>query len=302
MRKTTAPTHALRAVFTGIGQAFMAADRVKERITEEPDAAGRAAASAADELSTAHEPSAANEPGAAHEPGATGRASSGADAGLAVRLLDPDGTERPRTATPGTAGTTADKTTADNGRAGGRSARSHRSRRGAAEPAGPRWRSLDQTGNVRLLSAEDLLDELPPLPPADDARQAARAAGYAAAPDAPLTSDYSYDGGHQGGYSADDDRQDGYSAGDDRQDGSATTATAIMTELAGNAAEGAEADPAQLPVPGYDLLSVASLRARLRNLDVDQVRELADYERAHTARPDVVTMFERRVAKLTGDE
>jgi hypothetical protein len=281
MRKTTAPTHALRAVFTGIGQAFMAADRVKERITEEPDAADRAAASAADE------------PAAAHEPGATGRASSAADTGLAVRLLDPDGTERPRTATPGTAGTTA-----DNGRAGGRSARSHRSRRGATEPAEPRWRSLDQTGNVRLLSAEDLLDELPPLPPADDARPAARAAGFAAAPvaapDAPLTSDYSYDGGHQAGFSA----------GGDRPDGSATTttATATMTELAGGVDAGAEADPARLPVPGYDLLSVASLRARLRNLDVDQVRVLADYERAHAARPDVVTMFERRVAKLTGDE
>jgi hypothetical protein len=279
MRKTTAPTHALRAVFTGIGQAFMAADRVKERITEEPDTADRAAASAADE------------PGTAHEPGAAGRSASAADTGLAVRLLDPDGTERPRTATPGTAGTTA-----DNGRAGGRSARSHRSRRGATEPAEPRWRSLDQTGNVRLLSAEDLLDELPPLPPADGPRPAVRAAGFAAAPvaapDAPLTSDYSYDAS----------RQAGFSAGGDRQDGSVTTTTATMTELAGGVAAGAAADPARLPVPGYDLLSVASLRARLRNLDVDQVRVLADYERAHAARPDVVTMFERRVAKLTGDE
>jgi hypothetical protein len=266
MRKTTAPTHALRAVFTGIGQAFMAADRVKERITEEPDAPDAA--------------SAADEPGPAAPP------SSGADGGLAVRLLDQDGTERPRSQATGTAGTTP-----AHGRAGGRAARSPRPRRGAAEPAEPRWRSLDQTGNVRLLSAEDLLDELPPLPPADEARHAARVAGYAAAPvtapDEPLTAGYSYGNGHR------------------EADGTAAelTATATMTELAADhEPAGHELDEPRLPVPGYDLLSVASLRARLRNLDVDQVRVLAAYERAHAARPDVVTMFERRVAKLTEDE
>jgi len=52
------------------------------------------------------------------------------------------------------------------------------------------------------------------------------------------------------------------------------------------------------PLPNYDELSVASLRARLRNLDVAQVRQLADYERAHAARADVLAMFERRIAKL----
>jgi hypothetical protein len=57
----------------------------------------------------------------------------------------------------------------------------------------------------------------------------------------------------------------------------------------------------EAPLPNYDELSVASLRARLRNLDVTQVRKLADYERAHAARADVLTMFERRVAKLEAD-
>jgi hypothetical protein len=52
------------------------------------------------------------------------------------------------------------------------------------------------------------------------------------------------------------------------------------------------------PLPNYDELSLPSLRARLRNLDVAQVRQLADYERAHAARAEVLTMFERRVAKL----
>ena len=55
------------------------------------------------------------------------------------------------------------------------------------------------------------------------------------------------------------------------------------------------------PLPNYDELSMASLRARLRNLDVAQVRQLADYERAHAARADVLAMFERRIAKLEAE-
>ena len=61
----------------------------------------------------------------------------------------------------------------------------------------------------------------------------------------------------------------------------------------------AAADPP--PLPNYDELSVPSLRARLRNLDVTQVRQLAEYERAHAARADVLTMFERRIAKLEAE-
>ena len=62
------------------------------------------------------------------------------------------------------------------------------------------------------------------------------------------------------------------------------------------------AEPAAAaPLPNYDELSVASLRARLRNLDVAQVRQLAEYERAHAARADVLTMFERRIAKLEAE-
>ena len=54
----------------------------------------------------------------------------------------------------------------------------------------------------------------------------------------------------------------------------------------------------QLPVPNYDGLSVASLRARLRNLSADQIGQLIDYEKGHAGRADVITMFERRLAKL----
>jgi hypothetical protein len=59
---------------------------------------------------------------------------------------------------------------------------------------------------------------------------------------------------------------------------------------------------AGLPVPSYDELSIASLRARLRALDATQVRDLLDYERAHASRANVITMFERRIAKLEGTE
>ena len=67
------------------------------------------------------------------------------------------------------------------------------------------------------------------------------------------------------------------------------------------APEPTAAAAAAAPLPNYDELSVASLRARLRNLDVTQVRQLAEYERAHAARADVLTMFERRVAKLEAE-
>jgi len=64
------------------------------------------------------------------------------------------------------------------------------------------------------------------------------------------------------------------------------------------AAEAPAAAEAGAPLPNYDELSVASLRARLRNLDAAQVKQMAEYERAHAARADVITMFERRIAKL----
>jgi hypothetical protein len=56
--------------------------------------------------------------------------------------------------------------------------------------------------------------------------------------------------------------------------------------------------PAELPVPSYDSLSLASIRARLRLLDRDQLAVLLDYERAGARRSEFLTMFERRIARL----
>jgi hypothetical protein len=61
---------------------------------------------------------------------------------------------------------------------------------------------------------------------------------------------------------------------------------------------GAAAPTGELPVANYDDLTIASLRARLRNLSADQLAQLVDYEKSHANRADVVQMFERRIAKL----
>jgi outer membrane biosynthesis protein TonB len=64
------------------------------------------------------------------------------------------------------------------------------------------------------------------------------------------------------------------------------------------AASAPAAAPAELPLANYDDLTIASLRARLRNLSADQLNQLIDYEKSHAARADVISMFERRIAKL----
>lgn len=70
----------------------------------------------------------------------------------------------------------------------------------------------------------------------------------------------------------------------------------------GDAPLGPEAPPgpegADLPLPNYAGLSLASIRARLRGLDVAQLRVLLDYEAANAERAEVLGMFERRIEKL----
>ena len=61
----------------------------------------------------------------------------------------------------------------------------------------------------------------------------------------------------------------------------------------------ASAAPA-LPLANYDELTVASLRARLRNLTNDDLTLLKEYEQAHQDRPEVIKMFQNRLIKMTG--
>ncbi|GAA2421542.1 hypothetical protein GCM10010191_36350 [Actinomadura vinacea] len=62
----------------------------------------------------------------------------------------------------------------------------------------------------------------------------------------------------------------------------------------------AERVAAGLPVPNYDEATLPQLRARLRGLSSEQVKLLREYERKHAARPDVLKMYENRIAKLNG--
>jgi hypothetical protein len=107
---------------------------------------------------------------------------------------------------------------------------------GDGDAASPRWRSLDLTGNVRLLSADDLDDGGVPVRQAEPEEAQASADLYG------------------------------------------------------------DGDP--LPLASYDSLTLPSIRARLRSLDVSQLRVLAAYERTHAERPEVLGMLERRIERL----
>ena len=86
------------------------------------------------------------------------------------------------------------------------------------------------------------------------------------------------------------------------------TAPATKTAPAGKAtattkpAPAAKAAPTEsAPLPGYDDLSLASLRARLRTLDAPAIEAMLAYEKAHARRNDVTAMLERRLAKITAE-
>jgi hypothetical protein len=85
----------------------------------------------------------------------------------------------------------------------------------------------------------------------------------------------------------------------------AKTAPAARPDQAPTAAHGdkatraAEVPATEPPLPGYDDLSLPSLRARLRTLDAPAIEGMLAYEKAHARRDDVTTMLERRLAKIT---
>lgn len=56
---------------------------------------------------------------------------------------------------------------------------------------------------------------------------------------------------------------------------------------------------ATLPVPNYEELSHASLRARLRKLTAPEVEQLREYEAAHKSRVEILKMYDNRIAKLS---
>ena len=65
----------------------------------------------------------------------------------------------------------------------------------------------------------------------------------------------------------------------------------------GEAVHEADTEPSA-PVPGWDELTLGSIRARLRRLSPDDLTALQSYEKAHGARPDVLSMLENRLVKV----
>jgi hypothetical protein len=59
---------------------------------------------------------------------------------------------------------------------------------------------------------------------------------------------------------------------------------------------------AEPPLPNYDGLTIASVRARLRNLSIAQLNQLIEYEKANAGREDFIAMFERRIAKIESEK
>ena len=225
------PAQALRAVFAGIGQVLLVADKIRNRAVEQ--VSGTTAVTAPPREAPATEPAAEPAAGAGEPPGPAEPAGRAGRAGRAEPA-------------------------------------------GKAEPAaeGSRWRSLDETGNVRLISEGGGAAAAPVSAPAPP---------DSAAPAAPVTDEAPADKAPADEVPADE---------------------ASAPPQASAADEAAAADVAEqggLPLSNYDELTIASLRARLRVLSVSQITTLLEYERAAQARPAVITMFERRLAKLAQD-
>lgn len=77
---------------------------------------------------------------------------------------------------------------------------------------------------------------------------------------------------------------------------------AIQHEVDGRVESGEQDDDedadAPAALPNYDELTLPQVRARMRRLDVDQLTEVLEYERAHGDRPAFVGMLTRRLATL----
>jgi len=131
----------------------------------------------------------------------------------------------------------------------------------AATKATERRRSLDETGNVRLLSTEELT--------------VGHGTVVAATP------------------------VPGTGPGDDQEPAADGAMAPVASQpLTGNVPIGAGFIVHEVPLPGYDTMPVASIRARLRSLDFDQLQALLVHEHKNAARPEIIAMIERRIEKL----
>ena len=237
------PAQALRAVFAGIGQVLLVADKIRNRAVEQ--VSGVTTVTAPPREAPATKP--ATEPAG-----------------------QPASTDKPVTA----AQPTADAKPA-----------------AATGPGSARWRSLDKTGNVRLISEKNAAAPAPASKAVPTDAVPAEAVPTDAVPAEALPTDAPpADAGPAEAVPAEVLAPEGPPAG------------VPSAEAPESPVVPPGADAAGLPLSNYDSLTIPSLRARLRVLSAAQVTALLDYERATQARPAVITMFERRLAKLTQEE
>jgi hypothetical protein len=106
-----------------------------------------------------------------------------------------------------------------------------------------------------------------------------------------------YDSYDADSYDADYDDAPGYAAdlGETprRTNGHHTPALGIVGE------SGATASVTPDALPGYETMTIAQLRGKLRALSIEQVTELLEWEQAHADRPPFVTMLSNRIATLS---
>jgi hypothetical protein len=69
--------------------------------------------------------------------------------------------------------------------------------------------------------------------------------------------------------------------------------------IVGEAGETASVTPDALP--GYETMTIAQLRGKLRSLSIEQVGELLEWEQAHADRPPFVTMLSNRIATMKAE-
>jgi hypothetical protein len=174
-----------------------------------------------------------------------------------------------------------------------------------------RWRSLDETGNVRLIPGEDTPEAKPattsPVPETPEGSEVIEVSEVAEAIEADGVAEVSevieideVSAATEAARSLIPEPPVTSEPGTASEPGASGPA-AVTEQTSTKTSVTPEVPATSLPVPNYDTLTVPSLRARLRNLDPAQLHTLIDYEKAHAGRADVLTMFERRIAKLESD-
>ena len=93
---------------------------------------------------------------------------------------------------------------------------------------------------------------------------------------------------------------EGASAWDRAEETASTNGHPTLTGVAGEDGDRtASVTPDALP--GYETMTIAQLRGRLRSLTLEQVTELLAWESAHADRPPFVTMLSNRITTLTAE-